>query len=563
MEKKVSKRSTGNKIYSMVGWFCYIACTIISAILNIYLLSNLDSSNWKFFMLVMSLALEFGKAYVLIRANTYRSLSEYLKNCKFKATKVKKREFTFYGIYLLFAALSITASLGFSLTITDKTEQGFELGKAGIERNISTLENYNKDEEKLEQSLLSLNEKIDELENKSKELDKSTNSLTKKIANEKGWDINTSSNKIWNLPEYRLSDEKIEFDGVRKEIKKCETERDRLNEKLNETKENKESFILVNGNKQELDNKLDALKNKEKEEAGSSKMFILLAETFGIPDQVKKIKFFILLFVSLLVELCIWLSSPDLKLDGDLLYSFRNDIGLSNKRDVDKLLKEIKETNTRFSFKKEEKKQDVKIIEKTPEKVLKEIDNYKEQIEILNREKEELFEKTLENPESVINDEKLKDLKDKLIDLRNKNNISAKENKEKMQKKDAEIKDLKEELEVSKNNNISLEEKISSFNKEKEDLENKIKEDNDKKYTEEDIKKAVKKTLKKSSDEIERLKKMSINWEDEFKKLSEENSNLELTNRSLEKKLLEKESIKNKTVQPAEKELKEMIDKYY
>ena len=578
MIKKLSRRNAGNKIYSIVGWFCYIACTIISAILNIYLLSKLDQS-WAWFLLTMSLSLEFGKAYILIKANTYRSLAEYLKNCKFQATKVIHKERTFYGLYVLFAILSITASLCFSLTITDKTEQGFSLQKQEITQNIETV---SKSQTKYEEALSKFTMLQDNKELSEKEAKETLRNATEayeeagiKLDN-KAKDICVASGddpRNWTHyrkgnPEYDKYRDAIGYEKITREYNYAKEDYDdimsgkalvRAEEAYNNTKADFDEKVTLYGSLETLKLSLSNLEKQELEAAGSSKCFILLAKTFGVPDKVRTIKFIILLYVSLLVELCIWLSSPDLRLDGSLLYSFRNDLGLSTKKDVDKLLKEIKDTNNRFSTKAEEEPK-VKIVEKVPVKMSKEMDNLKEQIELLNREKSE--------NEAIVKDLHMQ-YKDQIDKLQNKIKMNTENSDEQYEAALKNIEELNNSYADLVEEKNASEEQIEVYKKQLEESKQEISSLNDKlveasvnddnKYTDEDVKEVIKKTAEKSKKEIKHLKEQVVSWEDAYNKMAEQNTNLKLANTSLEN--TNKELVMKNDVLMSSEEIKEPEEK--
>lgn len=381
------RRKIGAIFNSWVGWFCYITTTIISATLNIYLLSNLDST-WKLFLLSMSLSLEFGKALILVRANTYKSLKEYLKNCKFEFGKVHKKMIRYYAFYVTFAVLSVTAGLCYSLTITDKSEQGFAIEKQAIVQNINSVtESREKYTAALEKFTM-LQDNSDESEKLAREEMWAAEDAYKKLANQ--WDIKQRELTTEEFEQWKLD---VDYSKVKRDYQRAKEDYESIQKgtalvraentyKAAESEYNNKVALL--GALDDLNLQLSELNKKELAAAGSSKCFILLAQTLGIPDKVKQVKFFILFYVSLLIEFLIWLSSPDLKLDGDLLYSYRNDIGLTTKKDADKLFKEIEDTNKRYSQAKEEKPKE-KIIEKDTPKTLKELENLKEQVALLER----------------------------------------------------------------------------------------------------------------------------------------------------------------------------------
>lgn len=388
----INKSKLGSKIYSSIGWFCYITCSVISAVLNIQLLKNLDNS-WAPFLIAMSLSLEFAKAFILIRANTYRSVKEYLGKCKFSSDNVKRKMLTFYGIYILFAILSITASLTFSLNITDKTEQGFAIQKQAIEQNISSLnESREKYSAALEKFTLLQENSDDEVKKTKEEMwaaEDAYNDAGNKLdakANEIMVRDNLKLSQARNTVEYRnYRNTEIDYDGFKKKVERATDEYNSTISglALQRAKNTYESVeteyngkIALYGTLDELNLQLSELNKKEIAEAGSAKGFILLAQILGIPDKAKQVKFCILLFVSLLIELCIWLSSPDLRLDGNLLYSYRNDLQLKNEKEVKKLFAEIKNTNKSFSVE-EEIIKEVKYSKAVDEKV-------KEIMEVIN-----------------------------------------------------------------------------------------------------------------------------------------------------------------------------------
>lgn len=523
----MTNTNRGSKIYSMIGIMCYVVTTIISAFLNIYLFMNLDST-WKYFTLALSLSLEVLKAFTLIRANTYRSLKEYMANCKFKFNKVTKKMFVYYGFYVFFAVLSLTAGLMFSLTISDKAEQGFSIQKQEITQNIQTItesktaydkayneyntyyDTYDEDVKIAKQTMRDAQDKYDTL---SQQWDINQRELTPEGFSK--WKAEVDYKKVKN----DAIDAKEDYEDLisGKTLS-------RKQKTMEDAKTDYDSKVALFGSLNELNLQLADLNKQELAAAGSSKGFILLAQTFGIPDKSSKIKFAILLLASLLIEVGIWISSPDLRLDSSLLYSFRNDIGLSNKKDVDKLLKEIEDSNTRYSVKEVEKPKTVEI---DSPKTLKEMENLREQI--VNLEREKASQKEI-----------IDELSNPLDEIAWENMMKERENDQNIIECETEAREKAEsDLAKAEDEVAKLKEDIKKKDSIIADLDERPVQDENKKYTEDDVKKAIQKAVKKSKDKITDLQKAVDNWETNYSTLSEKASNLELANKSLENRLQE------------------------
>lgn len=553
----MTNRNKGNKVYSMIGVISYIVTTAISAFLNIYLFMNLDPS-WRWFTMCMSLSLEVLKAYVLIRANTYRSLKEYLINCKLEFKKVAKKIYMYYGFYVFFAVLSITAGLMFSLNISDKTEQGFAIERQAIVQNINSLTESREKYTAALEKFTNLQDNSDESEKLAREEMWKAEDAYKKLSNQ--WDFKQKELTTEEFEQWKLD---VDYSKVKRDYQRAKEDYESIQKGTALTRaqsayeaaesefRGKESLF---GNLDDLNLQLSELNKKEIAAAGSSKGFILLAQTFGIPDKVKQVKFFILLLASLLIELGIWISSPDLRLDGKLLYTYRNDIGLTNKKDADKLFKEIEDTNKRYSVKEEE----VKIIEKDTPKTLKELENLKEQISILEREKKADADSIRELKE-IIND--LVDPVDAIAWENMQNELEenyaileyeiprreqAEKDLERAEDAFAKVcKMLKEEKDLR---NISDENakyyiyESDNLKKKIEELEKRPVQDESKKYSEEDLKELLTKASKKSKEKIEQLKNRCSQWEKDFDVITDKYNSLEIANKSLEKELRENQT---------------------
>lgn len=207
----------------------------------------------------------------------------------------------------------------------------------------------------------------------------------------------------------------------------------------------------------------------------------------------------------------------------------------------------------------------------TEKQVLEKLEQFKIQIKALK----EKYKKQLEEVEDKISslENENKRLNNQISSLNEKNDILL-EQKESYEKQISSFEKLETE-------NKSLKEQLVGYaelRKKCTSLENTLKEKGG--YSENDIKKAIKETSAKFKEKVETLTKQNLNWEENYKVLSDKYAGLETTNKSLERKLAEyatKEDIdkvlkgqltskeideiaKKGVIKPAEKELEEMLN---
>lgn len=116
----------------------FIACSIISALINLIFISNLTKSPYTigtvlsipaaFFLGVLSIGLDLSKALHVVQVNTLNELHRKLEDQSW-AVKIKKVSKKWYSVYILYVILSIITSVSLS---------SISIG-AGITRNANTL----------------------------------------------------------------------------------------------------------------------------------------------------------------------------------------------------------------------------------------------------------------------------------------------------------------------------------------------------------------------------------------------------------------------------------------
>jgi hypothetical protein len=94
----------------------------------------------------------------------------------------------------------------------------------------------------------------------------------------------------------------------------------------------------------ELQARLDEYTTNLLKNSGSEKMFVILSNMFGLSS--RWLKFYILLFLSILIELTVWQCGPSIKITRKVLYYFRN--SLPSDLDVNELLNAFEKENQMY-----------------------------------------------------------------------------------------------------------------------------------------------------------------------------------------------------------------------
>jgi hypothetical protein len=339
--KKFKNQQFDSSVYIFIRNFAFILASIVSALLNIFLFSSLDAS-WTWLLIAMSITLEGTKISTITTRNCFASIY-----AKVKKTSIKAKQHIFMVFYLLLGFLSVIAGLGFSITITARTEAiqttqvvSLEAQKEAIQSKIIEIEE------------LALIERITILEYPEYQ----TSNLKYQEA-EANQTIANNNYRAAVAERSKLSPDDENYPAAQRNLNamnqlliaanealvKARTERNRVELVFNERKAdtvtaraalNEELKILISqaGLETEMGSvALIELENKIKEEnnkyiisKGMGYMFEEFAKYLHTTPEL--VKFWILLFVAILIELTIYQTSPDIRITRKVLYFFRNSL---------------------------------------------------------------------------------------------------------------------------------------------------------------------------------------------------------------------------------------------
>jgi hypothetical protein len=348
-------------IYIGIRWFAFILASIVSALLNIFLFSSLDAS-WTWLLISMSITLEGTKISTITTRNCFASIY-----AKVRKASIKAKQHVFMVFYLLLAILSVTAGLGFSITITAKTEAQKSIVREVLQNQRDSIQA--KIDEINELALIeritlleypeyvSINQKYQEAE------------VTQSQANSVYRTATANRNRISSEDETYASFQREVNSAnqlliaANENLARVRTERQRIETIFNErkadsslarTRLNEELVLLISQSGLttelgsvaliELDNKIKEEENKYIISKGMSFMFEEFAKYLHTTPEL--VKLWILLFVAILIELTIYQTSPDIKISRKVLYFFRN--SLPSDVDVQGLLNSFDEENKMY-----------------------------------------------------------------------------------------------------------------------------------------------------------------------------------------------------------------------
>ena len=401
----------------------YLINTFVSAALDFYLILNLGRS-WFFLLLFLAIGIELTKQICLIRANTLKTIKTFVEK---EYTKVIKTKIFFYTLFFfVFTCLSAISSIGFSLVLSNKTTQSYDIEKTSIQKNIDSLTESKNAYLEANNKYTLLQQNSDDTEKEAKNKLRETEDAYNKIVNEvkdeynnlsQEYDkkeeefggVNTAEFKAW-LNEVNYSEIRDVAKGKKEttEISEARIAYERAKEDYDDLTSGKaitRAKATAEAAKQEYDSKVELLgsidsneirlKEIAKEEldnASSSKEFILIARTFKLDDHTDKIKFFLFLVLAVVTEIGIVINSPKIILNDEILGLYARD--LPPECDLTKLKKKIAKYNKDFGYDKiieeynlpKEIKSQIKSLEKENSELKKGINIKNSEIENLNKE---------------------------------------------------------------------------------------------------------------------------------------------------------------------------------
>jgi hypothetical protein len=370
-----------NNIYIIIRNIAFVTSSIVSALLNIFLFSSLDAS-WTWLLISMSLTLELTKVSTIVTRNCFASIY-----AKVKKASIKFKQHVFMAFYLMLALLSVTAGLGFSITITAKTEATKSINREILVSQRDAIQS--KIDEINELALIeritlleypeyiSINEKYQQAETTQAQANQAFRTAT---ANRSL--VSTEDERYAELQRGVNSANQLLI-AANENLTRVRTERQRIESIFNERKAdsttakirlNEELVLLISqagletelGSVAliELDNKIKDEENKYIISKGMSFMFEEFAKYLHTTPEL--VKLWILLFVSILIETTIYQTSPDIKITRKVLYFFRN--SLSKEVDVQELLNAFDNENKMYEDFKHEVEVKVEVDVKPPKR---------------------------------------------------------------------------------------------------------------------------------------------------------------------------------------------------
>lgn len=379
----MKKIKTDTGLFVKIMWVSYILSTIISAIFNIIMLREIGNTYFdKLIMVLASIALEGVKAATLIKANTFRSMLRKVKTAKLRFAMTST-----YAAYLLFAMLSVIAGLGFSMTATAKQESNYSQQIESTRTDISTLElkdsvykealelfenlqnNYDEELKQAKENLRAIEDTLNSYLTSTEylgyfEKNRRYYSIIEEMgANSQEW---ITWNNDYQIEKTRvLAKEKelrLEVNRATEDLAEIESGKAllRAQTRLETATEDYESYKAEFGDENSLNRELRRLMAEENENLSSGKMFILFANTlyngdFTANDEpVRMIKFWILLLVSILIEVAIFTCSPDVRVERTLLERFKHH--MPDDIDITKTIKIFETEQKKFLYDEPEEK---------------------------------------------------------------------------------------------------------------------------------------------------------------------------------------------------------------
>lgn len=326
------KNNTDANIFIFARYMAFLGSAAVSALLNILFFFNLEPK-FAIFFIIASLSLEFCKITTILTANAFGAIHK-----KFPTPKIKTRQSWWFGWYIVFACLAILASVNFSLTITSRTDQDYLISKNQYEQQIIDLEQKQIRLTEYENSLLSLKQQAElRLQQSQSRIDEIENSFLP-------WST-TNYPGGWNVYVLARDRRSEELQRWNREQEIYSTSIAKIDNDLTSYKEEVTLLEVSYGKISEIRIKLAELEKNRNANAGASLGFILLANILHLPEQT--LKLIILLFISILIEMVVFTTAPDIHITRGFLYYFRN--SFPNDISLDKILSTFDKENIKFS----------------------------------------------------------------------------------------------------------------------------------------------------------------------------------------------------------------------
>ena len=307
------KKTLGSRLYTYITNSMFWMSAAVSALLTIVVLTQIDPVNMFDCIIfgIISVIVEGNKIINILRRNIFSSLYK-----KLPTAHIKAKEIRFLTVYLAGAIFAVAITAGFSFKASSSSINETDTQIQIIETKIQNLDSaqnvYN-----------SAVEKFNELDDAQTERDAKI-----KIA-----ETQEEKKSITNRYREKLGNNDYNLSKAKKELSSSLTA---LNDAKTTAGASKADLLIQKQN----------LESEKIKTGGASVIFENYAGL--IKMDTGKFKMILVIFLSILVELTIFISSPTMAIDSNILYMFKND--LPKDTDVDALIKDINKEMDVYSY---------------------------------------------------------------------------------------------------------------------------------------------------------------------------------------------------------------------
>jgi len=367
-----------SNIFIFIRYFSFSIASAISILLNIFFFQALDTGGYYWILFGISILLESAKVSTILTRNVFSSL--YIKLQK---KRIQLAKSFFLCLYITLAVLSIMSAAGFSYYVTETTDTIKEIEVANLQNKIEIMESIrdriesfaderdvtlseyspyiraNEFFEERNRIFLEANDRWTRLNTRFRstdpdddlylQLQRETNAAWTERAN-----LNVQMIAARDARQRAINEFNDRGTNVEERMNELDAEFNMMVRELDLTAPGLDLPLISRARlvTRELIQELGLLEDRILKEKGMQIIFDDMGALFGI--EPKMIKLIILLFVAILIELTIFQTAPDIKVNRKVLYYFRN--WIPNDVDINELLGKFDKELERFdeNFKPEE-----------------------------------------------------------------------------------------------------------------------------------------------------------------------------------------------------------------
>ena len=324
----MKKTFFGSRLYSVINDSLFWLAAAVSAVLCIVVLTQIDPVNVFDCVIfgIISVIVEGNKIVNIIRRNILSSLYK-----KVKTRHIKAKETRYLVTYILGAVFAILITAGFSFKAVQSSTSAEDTQISIINTQIETLSQAS-------ESYASAKGEYERLDS---------------LINERNGAIRTASSKeekdvIYKKYIQPLGSKYSSYQGDWTIGGKYDSNYVKAKDAEKSAKEAYDRALATAGGKTvpELKIELANLSSQKDSTGGASIIFENYAGLLNMDSN--KFKTYLIIFLSLLVEITIFLCSPSMTIDKSILYKFKDD--LPDETDIKSLLKEIDDELEVYSY---------------------------------------------------------------------------------------------------------------------------------------------------------------------------------------------------------------------